>query len=484
MFIRKVKSRNSTCFQIGYKRQRKFVLLKHVGCASTNTEIEALKLKAKKELVEIQRQLPLFFDALPPKAKQISWRITGYHQVFGCVYDSIGFPNNLLRDLVVTRIVYPKSKLATMEYLERNFSLKLAKDQIYRFLDKLDKSELTKIAFDFVSKRNKGISLVFYDVTTLYFESDKDDKLRAKGFSKDHKNDLPQILIGLFVDQDGYPFDFDFFKGNSFEGHTFQIAINNLIKKYHLSDLTVVADAGMLSTDNITYLESANLNYIVGARIKNLSQDLRNRILSQDYQKTTIQNIELEANRLLVEFSPKRAKKDKSSREKIIQKLEQKIITKKKLITKHKYLLCQKQTKVIGINWTKIQEEEKFDGLKGYLTNIGNNKIKPRDVIDQYHNLWQVERAFRISKSDLRERPIFHYSSKRIASHLLLCFCSLLVTKETERILKTADISIQKAIPILGKIGQGKTRLGNIEVDTESELDQETKTILELFRGH
>lgn len=484
MFIRKVISRKSTCFQIGYKSQGRFVLLKHVGCASVDIEIEALKLKAKKDLIEIQRQLPLFVDALPPKAKQISWQITGYHQVFGCVYDSIGFPNNLLRDLVVARIVYPKSKLATLEYLEREFSLKLAKDQVYRFLDKLSKTQLTQIAFDFVSNRNNGISLVFYDVTTLYFESDRDDKLRAKGFSKDHKNDLPQILIGLFVDQNGYPFDFDFFKGDTFEGHTFQVVINNLIKKYNLSDLTVVADAGMLSRDNIAYLESANLSYIVGARIKNLSQDLKNRVLDWDYQETTIQNIELKANRLLVEFSPKRAKKDKSNREKTIQKLEQKIIAKKKLISKHKYLLCQKQTKVVGIDLAKIQEDEKFDGLKGYLTNIKNDKIKSQDIIDQYHNLWKVEKAFRISKSDLRERPIFHYSSKRIASHLLLCFCSLLVIKETERILKTANISLQKAISVLSKVGQGKTRLGNVEVETESELNQETKAMLDLFKGH
>lgn len=484
MFIRKVISRNSTCFQIGYKSQGRFVLLKHVGCASVKVEIEALNLKAKNDLIKIQRQLPLFVDALPPKAKQISWQITGYHQVFGFVYDSIGFPNNLLRDLVIARIVYPKSKRATLEYLEREFSLKLAKDQIYRFLDKLSKSQLTQIAFNFVSSQNNGISVVFYDVTTLYFESDQDDGLRTKGFSKDHKNDLPQILIGLFVDRNGYPFDFDFFKGDTFEGHTFQIVINNLIKKYRLSDLTIVADAGMLSRDNVTYLESANLSYIVGARIKNLSQNLKNKVLAWDYQEATIQNIKLKTNRLLVQFSPKRAKKDKSSREKTIQKLEQKIIAKKKLINKHKYLLCQKQTKIFGIDRAKIQEDEKFDGLKGYLTNIKNSQIKPQEIIDQYHNLWKVEKAFRISKSDLRERPIFHYSPKRIASHLLLCFCSLLVIKETERILKAANIPMQKAISVLSKVGQGKTRLGNVEIETESELNQETTTILNLFKGH
>ena len=132
--------------------------------------------------------------------------------------------------------------------------ISLHRDRVYRFLDTLDKNKLTSIAYEFVSVKNEGISLIFYDVTTLHFETETEDDFRKKGFSKDHRGDMPQILIGLFVDYEGYPFDFDFFTGNTFEGHTFKISVEKLIKKYQFKSLTVVADAGMLSEENLSYL--------------------------------------------------------------------------------------------------------------------------------------------------------------------------------------------------------------------------------------
>ena len=166
--------------------------MKHVGCAGTPAEIEALKIKAREELTRIvlENQLSLFPNTPDlPQAKLLRWHITGFHQVFGHVYDRIGFPDNLLRDLVVARIVYPKSKTATIRYLARYIGIDFSKDRVYRFLDRLDKDELTRIAFRFVSQRNSGISLVFYDVTTLYFETDSEDSLKKKGYSKDHRSD-------------------------------------------------------------------------------------------------------------------------------------------------------------------------------------------------------------------------------------------------------------------------------------------------------
>jgi len=228
VFIRKIKSRKSLCFQIGKKEKGKFILLKHIGCANNLAGIEVLRLKAKEELEKLlfKNQLNLFsYVKTLPKAKLLSWRITGFHQVFGAIYDKIKFPNNILRDLVIGRIVYPKSKTATIRYLKRYLGINLSKDKVYRFLDNLDKETITKIAFKFVSQKNKGISLVFYDVTTLHFETEAEDNLRKKGFSKNHRHDTPQIVVGLFVDSEGYPFDLDFFEGSIFEGHTFPIVI-------------------------------------------------------------------------------------------------------------------------------------------------------------------------------------------------------------------------------------------------------------------
>jgi len=161
------------------------VLLRHVGCAVTAAKIEALKLKAKAELRDLvaKNQLSLFPNVpVVPQAKLLTWRITGFHRVFGAVYDRIGFPDNLLRDLVIARIVYPKSKTATVRYLKRYLGITPSKDKIYRFLDTLDKNALTKIALNFVSGKEVGISVVFYDVTTLHFETETEDDFRRKGF--------------------------------------------------------------------------------------------------------------------------------------------------------------------------------------------------------------------------------------------------------------------------------------------------------------
>ncbi len=486
MFVRKTKSRSSTCFQVGHKRNGKFVLVKHVGCASTPAEIEALRLKAKQELVRIvyENQLSMFPDKRQTsKAKLLGWHITGYHLVFGSVYDSIGFPNNLLRDLVVARIVYPKSKLSTIRYLGRHMGINLPKDRVYRFLDRLDKNELSQIAFRFVSQRNNGISLIFYDVTTLYFEVDNEDTLRKKGYSKDHRSDIPQILIGLFVDHDGYPFDFDFFDGKTFEGNTFQVAIGNLMAKYSFDKLTVVADAGMLSEANLSYLESVDIGYIVGARLRSLGDKLTQELGMHDFTKASVVEIPLQGRRLIIEFSQTRAKKDRSNREKQVEKLKLDIASKRQLIRKSKYLAVARRGKIIGLDQNKIDKDKQYDGLKGYIANRSNGMVH-QEIIAQYHNLWKVEKAFRMSKGDLKERPIYHFVLQRIRSHLLICFVSLLVMKETERILKQEQCSLEKAIEALGRIGQGEVRIGNVQLEIDSELDQEAQSILKLFEGH
>jgi transposase len=493
MYVRRVRAGKKIFFQIGNKVNRKFVLIKHVGSASSSDQVELLRQKA---LVECER---LKFEAKPTlfplvqekeKAKLVNWRITGFHQVFGLIYDRIGFPQNHLRDLVIARIAYPRSKLATARYLWQYLGVSLSEDRIYRFLDTLNKDELTQIAFNFVKKKNSNnMALVFYDVTTLYFEANDEDDLRKKGYSKDHKNNLPQIVIGLFVDRDGYPFDFDFYDGKTFEGHTFPKAVEGLVEKYHLDNLVVVADAGMLSERNTTFLETLKISYIVGARLKGMSEKFKKQIFDHDFDKNHIQEISvtnpLETNikRLIVDYSDKRARKDKFNRERLVKGLEVKIASKKPLIKRSKYLLIKGANQVLGIDQDKIKLDKRHDGLKGYWTNL-TPKTDPNEIIDQYHNLWKVEKAFRMSKSDLLERPIFHRKEKRIEGHLLICFSSLLVMKETERLLKEINISLNRSIELLGKVGQGEMRLGKITMPIESDQNPETSRILNHILGH
>ncbi len=486
LFIRKVKSRNSFCFQIGRKQAGKFVLIRHVGCASSPEAIEVLRFKAHQALVKLQfkNQLTLFPRLESSlKAKLVNWKITGWHQVFGPVYDSIGFPDNLLRDLVIARIVYPKSKLATVRYLNRYLGFNLTKDKVYRFLDNLSKEELVKTAFKFVLKRQKqaGLSLVFYDVTSLYFETEKEDLFRRSGFSKDHKLNTPQILVGLFVDHQGYPFDFDFFPGNTFEGHTFKIAVKSLLKKHDFNRLNIVADAGMLSKDNLSFLTSLNLGYIVGARLKSLTENLTEKILSHDFNRWPVYQTKLKDKRLIVQFSPKRAVKDKAGRDRLIRKLKLKLELNQAVIRKSKYLIVDKPGKPMGIDQVQVEADTCFDGLKGYFTNTA---LPVKQAINQYSNLWQVEKAFRMSKTDLKERPIYHYQLLRIKSHLLICFVSLLVMKEAEGRLAQKNFSLERTIELLAKVGQGTVKIGKVKLEIDSELDKETQVIHKLFAGH
>lgn len=461
-------------------------MIEHIGCAQKTAELEALRIKAKERLTQLKfkNQIPLLTPDESDKAELISWHITGFHKVFGYVYDAIGFPDNLLRDLVVARIVYPKSKLATIRYLNKNLGFSLSKNAVYRFLDTLNKEQLTQIAHQFVADRHRqNLTLIFYDVTTLYFETPTEGELRQKGYSKDHRHDMPQILIGLFVDQEGYPFDFNFFEGKTFEGHTLPRMITYLKKKYTFEKLTVVADAGMLSKNNLDFLDSQEIGYIVGARIKNLPEKLEETITEHNYSKTPILEDDYQGRKLLINYSVKRAKRDKSNRDRRIKKLEEKMKKKQTMIRKSKYLKISGKNQVVGIDEKKIIADSRYDGLKGYITNK-NSQLLAEEVILQYHNLWQVEKAFRMSKSDLQERPVYHSKPQRIKAHLTLCFVSLLVMKETERILGLKGYSVKKAIELLSQVGRGKVAVGKTILDIKMRLDKETQELISSFTGH
>jgi len=187
--------------------------------------------------------------------------------------------------------------------------------------------------------------------------------------------------------------------------------------------------------------------------------------------------------RLIVDYSQERAKKDEKTRERLIGKLETRLKKKEAVIRKSKYLLWEKQGKIAGLDKNRIEEDKKYDGLKGYITNK-ENKSSAQDVIKQYHHLWKVEKAFRMSKSDLKERPVYHRKLDRIKSHLIICFVSLLTLKQTETILRKIHYSLEKTIEILSEVGQGKVRVGNVILDIESELTNEAQEILRLFEGH
>ncbi len=190
---------------------------------------------------------------------------------FGRIFDRIGYnqiPEPLFRDLVISRITHPGSKLKLVEYLQENKGQEISVYSIYRYMDKLSsryKEQIEEISFNHTKRvlENK-ISIVFYDMTTIYFESSDEDEMRIRGFSKDGKHHLPQIYLGLLVGIKGYPIGYDIFEGNTFEGHTLIPVLEHFQEKFKLSKPVVIADAGLLSKENIAGLKDKGYQYILG----------------------------------------------------------------------------------------------------------------------------------------------------------------------------------------------------------------------------
>ena len=328
---------------------------------------------------------------------------------------------------------------------------------------------------------------LFYDVTTLYFEADYEDELRKTGFSKEGRHSNPQIILGLLVSLGGYPLAYCIHEGNKYEGHTMLPTINEFVSKYGLENFVVVADSGLMNNANIAELEAHGYKYIIGAKIKNESQEVKNWILEQP--KRDCQMVEYDkggGRRLLVGYTDDRAKKDAYNREKGIRRLEKAYkhgaLTKGNINKRgyNKFLSMDGEVKV-AINYDRVADDSKWDGLKGYLT---NTDIPIQDVYTAYHNLWHVERAFRIAKSKVEIRPMFHFTRKRFEAHICICFVALKVYKELERMLKVSEIkmSVDKVLALAKTITAIQIKLPlNKEVYTQTMLMARHQKIAKLF---
>jgi transposase len=347
-------------------------------------------------------------------------------------------------------------------------AIKSEKENAKKETVQIDKiPDIQKITFEHTKRLlNDKITIFFYDCTTLYFESFTEDDLRRFGYSKDHKFNQGQVLLALMVADGGLPVGYDVFPGNMYEGDTFQFAINRLKDRYSTDEAIIVADSGLMSEENITIVKESGFQYILGARLKNLSQKWQQTILTNteydaaqtvyyrdkaekekdtlqikdyDYEdekpkkktgkaKTVNDNTENEIKgRLIVSHSSARAKKDKADREKALKKLLAKFEKSKNptdLISNYGY---KKYIKIEGGSSLSIDEEKiarasLWDGLHGVFTNTRREEINAWAVLREYHGLWQVEDSFRIDRHDLRMRPVFHWTPDRIKSHIAICF--------------------------------------------------------------
>lgn len=453
-------------------------IVRHIGNAYDDEELKRLKKLADVTIQKIQaeRQPTLFepeklvatasqsreenqTEELNVNFKNIreEQRVTvGIHEVYGKVYEQLGLAgvlnrktNNvsaerILKNIVLGRIANPQSKLATVRELEDQFGIRMSVSSVYRTMDQITEEVVEKLqqrAYD-EARNLLGVELnvMFYDCTTLYFESFSEDELKQNGYSKDLKFNQPQVLLALMVTTEGLPVGYEVYPGATFEGNTFQEFVEKLNNKYKINNIVVVADSAMLSKSNMEWMNTKGFKYIVGARIKNTTAAIKKQILLENqYTACDEQHynryIDIKTNdqtRLVVTFSESRAAKDAHDREKAIISLCKRLEKSNNVMSLmgnygYKRFLKIEGDSKLKVDEARLKSASKWDGLHGVKTNIMD--LTAQQIRELYHGLWQVEETFRITKHDLSIRPIYHWTPARIRAHIAICFMSLLLVR-------------------------------------------------------
>lgn len=505
MFVRKKKNPSgNVSVQIIDKSKGRYFVIKTIGSSADPLTIESLFVKGKQWINNHLGEQDIFevYDKEVEERQVAEYLLSnienillnGVQIILKEVFKLTGFDaieDTIFRQLVIARLSQPMSKASTVEYLKSHFDEDAQLHRIYRYLDKLYNTQQEKIQQISVehTRRILGgkIGLLFYDVTTLYFEADYSDELRETGYSKDGKHSQPQVVLGLLVSKDGYPLSYSVFNGSQYEGRTMLPVVEDFVQRFNLDDFIIVADSGLMSQNNVALLESGSYKYIIGARIKNESNEVKTWILSQEKKDGEFSETTKGLARLIVGYSDNRARKDRYNREKGVKRLEKAYksgnITKENINKRgyNKFLDISDNVKIV-INQDKINQDQQWDGLKGYLTNTG---LPAKEVFEQYNGLWSIERAFRITKGTLEMRPMFHFTPKRIQAHVCICFVAYKIYKELERVLKNSHInmSVDKVIDIAKTITTIKINLPKSKntLTQTMLLTQRHRSIAQLF---
>ncbi len=535
MFIRTTSTPNSPRKSVkivesvreGYKVKQ--VMLLHVGVGANEEEIEKLKHlgqefivqeKARREKASNQPDLfePLSqeerlaqlerFEALKKSRKmgrkpKVTLRdvtsqdllsladlveenrvIEGIHEVAGHVYEQLGYDTllkrekdkELLKDLVLMRFANPVSKLKSQNLLAKRYARTHDLDAIYRLLDKLfpQVDELKRLTFEKTkSTVPDTIDILFFDCTTLYFESTQTDELRNFGYSKDHRFNTTQVVLALATNSDGLPIGYELFEGNKAEVKTLLACIDTWKEHFKIGKVFFVADRAMMSDENLSELEKKDYTYVVAAKLRSMSAQMQAQILSSDPYKPHsfggqlgwIGEFEYNKRRLIVSYKPERARRDAHQRGQIIEKIKKRLGSQgatQKLITNQgvkKFTQTEKSQTVLSQE--KIDQDAMWDGLHGIITNIKAKK-KPEeaqntqepdtgedaaDLLARYGRLWKIEESFRLNKHTLSMRPIYHFKPERIKAHIALCYMAFSLLRHMEyRVSLTQKISPETMI--------------------------------------
>lgn len=480
VFIRRVKTKSGAiAIQIAYKEYGRMKRIIHIGSAHNSQEEEVLIGLARQKLLE--NQLPLFKPTNQPlKLILKSSSSTLLYKTLLGEYERLGFhslKDQTFAHLTIARIVEPVSKLDSLRVLLELGVNNIDKNQLYRSLKGIIKNDYRKKISQLCFKHGAkdGLSLVLYDVTTLYFEVQKEDGFRKSGLSKERRLE-PQIVIGLLVNQVGFPMDLTSFEGNTAETKTILPVIDNFCQQHNVQQITVVADAAMLSAGNLKALEEAGHHYIVGSRLSKIPYDIADYQTHDNLTDGQIIETAVKNHRVIYQYREKRAELDRQNIQKQIDKAKR-IISGKRAVSKTKFLTVTAKTK--KLNQKLIDKAYALAGIKGYVTNMD---IPAQKVIDYYHELFKIEANFRMAKSDLKARPIFHHKRDSIEAHLTIVLTALAIGKSIE--IRTR-MSIKHVIKLLRPVRSGTIVVNAKEYHAEENISPLIHKMLKKLRsGH
>ena len=408
-------------------------------------------------------------DILPPsevrldEIKEQDRIVEGIHEVGNAVYDLLGYntilhkrEDNILRDLVLSRLANPASKYKSQRILSKQFGKEHDLDAVYRMMDKLYEQidQIKHCTFEHMqSLFPKKVDLVLFDVTTLYFESTEIDDLRKFGYSKDCRFNTTQVVLALATNEDGLPIGYELFEGNKAEVKTLAFAVEHWKTIFNIGAVCFVGDRAMFTRDNLSILEAHGYNYIVAAKLRSLPEETQSKILDDNnYKPTVLKNefawineLEHEGRRLIVSYKKRRAIKDNKEREQVLNKIKKLIGAKgstRKLISNYgvkKFTVTDEASKTV-LDEERIAEDALWDGLHGVITNLKNDEAET--IIARYARLWIIEESFRIKKHLLKIRPIFHWKPSRVHAHIAICYMAFAVLRHLQyRVALTQKIS-------------------------------------------
>lgn len=445
-YVRTVKTASGAmAVQIVWSSRRGTRSIEHIGSAHDDAELAALKAAATERLAGGQTVLDLGVDTAAPAGPLpiTSSQMSALCDALCIAYRLLGFEaategDTVFRDLVLARIIEPTSKLDTIRVLDEVGVAAASYATIKRRLPGYTKPQwrqrLSKLCAD---RAGLGpASLVLYDVSTLYFETDKADGFREPGFSKERRLE-PQITIGLLTDASGAPLSLQAFEGDKPETHTMLSVIEAFKKAHQLRDVTVVADAGMISEANQIAIAAAGLTFILGARIPRMPQIISawrdahpdqqfddQQIFTQAWPASSTEKTRGVPDMVIhYQYRHDRARRTLRGIDEQVAKAE-KAVAGQVSVKRNRFITLEGATK--SINRNLEAKARALAGWKGYSTNLTSQP--PEFIISAYHQLWRIEKSFRMSKHDLAARPIYHHLRESIDAHLNVVFVALAVS--------------------------------------------------------